>query len=76
MSTMLDKDAHLKSCYVTPNARPVDEWITDEILLSKSKKRQFEIIWRRDRTDYNPSRLNAQVHLCNRLVSKSIKSIM
>ena len=74
MSTSLDKHALLKSCKVTPNARPVNEWITDEILLSKRKKRQLERIWGRDRTDSNRSRLNAQIHLCNRLMSKEKKS--
>ena len=76
MLTLLDKHAPLKSCKVTPNARPVNEWITDEILLSKRKKRQLERIWRRDRTDSNRSRLNAQVYLCNRLMSKAKKTII
>ena len=65
MSTLLDKHAPLKSCKVTPNARTVNQWITDEILLSKRKKRQLERIWRRDRTDSNRTRLNAQVHMYN-----------
>ena len=76
MSTLLDKHAPLtclKSCKVTPNARPVNGWITDEILLSKRKKRQLKRIWRRDRTDSNRSRLNEQVHLCNRLMLKAKK---
>ena len=38
MSTLLDKHAPLKSCKVTSNVIPVNEWITDEILLSKRKK--------------------------------------
>ena len=38
------------------------------------KKRQLERIWRRDRTDSNRSRLNAQVHLCNSLMSKAKKN--
>ena len=74
MLTLLDKHAPLKSCKVTPNARPVIEWITDEILLSKRKKKQLERIWRRDRTDSNRSRLNAQIHLRNRLMSKAKKN--
>ena len=73
MSTLLDKHAPLKSCKVTPSARPVNEWITDEILLSRIKKRQLERLWRRDRTDFNRSRLNAQVHLCNRLIMSKAK---
>ena len=73
MSTLLDKHAPLKSCKVTSNARPVNEWITDEILLSKRKKRQLERIWRRDRTDSNQSRLNAQVqNYHTNLVSENI----
>ena len=36
MSTLLDKHSPLKTYKVTPNARPVNEWKTDEILLSKS----------------------------------------
>ena len=76
MLTLLDKHAPLKSCKVTPNSRPVNEWITDKILLSKRKKRQLERIWRRDQTDSNRSRLNAQVHLCNRLMSKVKKTII
>ena len=74
MLTLLDKHAHLKSCKVTQNARPENEWITDVILLSKRKKKQLEKIWRRDQTDSNRSRLNAQVHLCNRLMSKAKKN--
>ena len=42
MSTSLDKHAPLKSCKVTPNLRPVNEWITDEILLSKRKKTSWK----------------------------------
>ena len=38
MSTLLDKHAPLKSCKVTPNARPVNEWINEEILLSNREK--------------------------------------
>ena len=71
MSTLLDKHAPLKSCKVTQNARPVTEWITDEILLSKRKKRQLKRIWRSDRTYSNRLRLNAQIHLCNGLMSKA-----
>ena len=74
MLTLLDKHAPLKSCKVTSNARPVNAWITDEILLSKRKKRQLERRWRRNRTDSNRSRLNAQVHLCNRLMTKAKKN--
>ena len=55
MLTLLDIHAPLKSCKVTPNARPVSEWITVEILLCERKKRQLERIWRRDRTDSNRS---------------------
>ena len=76
MLSLLDEHAPLKSCKVTPNARPVNEWITDEILLSKRKKRQLERLWRRDRTDSNRSRLNAQVHLCSGLMSKAKKTII
>ena len=71
MLTLLDKHAPLKSCKVTLNARPINEWITDEILLSKRKERQLERIWRRDQTDSNRSRLNAQVAL-----SKAKKTII
>ena len=74
MSTLLDKHAPQKNCKLTLNARPVNEWITDHILLSKRKKRQLERIWRRDRADANQSRLNAQVHLSNRLMSKAKKN--
>ena len=74
MSTLLDKHAPQKTCKLTPNARPVNEWITDHILLSKRKKRQLERLWRRDRADSNRSRLNAQVHLCNRLMPKAKKN--
>ena len=37
-------------------------------------ERHLERIWRRDRTDSNRSRLNAQVHMCNRLMSKAKKN--
>ena len=76
VSTLLDKHAPLKCCMVTPNARPVNEWKTDEILSSKRKNRQLERIWWRGRTDSNRSRLNAQVHLCNRLMSKAKRTII
>ena len=42
MSTLLDKHAPLKSCKVTSNAIPVNEWIIDEILLSKRKKSSWK----------------------------------
>ena len=44
MLTLLDKHAPLKSCKVTPNARPVKEWIANEILYLKGKKAVGKII--------------------------------
>ena len=44
VSTGLWRSVVTAICWIKAYARPVNEWITDEILLSKRKKRQLERI--------------------------------
>ena len=48
LSDLLDKHAPKKHIYVVD--RPLNEWMTDDILKLKAIRRKNELIWRKTRT--------------------------
>ena len=51
LSDLLDKHAPKKHIYVVD--RPLNEWMTDDILKLKAIRRKNELIWRKTRTTIN-----------------------
>ena len=51
LSDLLDKHAPKKHIYVVD--RPLNEWMTDDILKLKAIRRKNELIWRKSRTTIN-----------------------
>ena len=51
LSDLLDKHAPIKHIYVVD--RPLNEWMTDDILKLKAIRRKNELIWRKTRTTIN-----------------------
>ena len=51
LSDLLDKHAPKKHIYVVD--RPLNEWMTDDILKLKTNRRKNELIWRKTRTTIN-----------------------
>ena len=48
LSDLLDRHAPRKNIYVVD--RPLNEWMTDDILTMKAIRRKNELIWRKTRT--------------------------
>ena len=46
------------------------KWLSDSYLLAKAVRRQFERIWRKDKSPQNRARLRKQIAHCNSLVKK------
>ena len=51
--------------------RPPSPWMSLEIIIAKRRRRYLERIWRRSRSPLDGSRYTKQLHLCNRMMSKS-----
>ena len=64
---MLDKHTPLVTRTFTKQATG---WLSDSYWLAKNIRRQLEQIWRKDKSAYNPARLQKQIARCNSLVSK------
>ena len=47
LSSLLDKHAPSKRSYVVD--RPMDDWMTDDILVLKALRRKYESLWRKTR---------------------------
>ena len=47
LSSLLDKHAPLKRIYVVE--RPMNDWMTDDILVPKALRRKYESLWRKTR---------------------------
>jgi hypothetical protein len=69
LAVILDRHAPLKQKKVSP--KPVNPWMTPEILGAKRHRRYLERIWRKNPTALNRSRFTRQTHLCNRIMSKA-----
>ena len=46
------------------------KWLSDSYLLAKAVRRQFERIWRKDKSPQNRARLRKQIARCNSMVNK------
>ena len=46
------------------------DWLSESYHLAKSLRRQFERAWRKDKSQYNRSRLRRQIAWCNRLANR------
>ena len=51
--------------------RPHSPWMSLEIIPAKRRRRYLERVWRRTRSPLDRSRYTKQLHLCNRMMSKS-----
>ena len=51
--------------------RPPSPWMSLEIILAKRRRRYLERVWRRTRSPLDRSCYSKQLHLCNRMMSKS-----
>ena len=69
LSHLLDKHAPKQTKMTQP--RPPSPWMSLEIILAKRRRRYLERVWRRIRSPLDRSRYTKQLHLCNRMMSKS-----
>ena len=69
LSHLLDKHAPKRTKMTQP--RPPSPWMSIEIILAKRCRRYRERVWRRTRSPLDRSRYTKQLHLCNRMMSKS-----
>ena len=67
LSRILDRHAPLVSSLKT---KQLADWLSESYRLAKSLRRQFECAWRKDKSQYNRSRLRHQIALCNRLANR------
>ena len=69
LSQLLDKHAPRQTMMTIP--RPPSPWMSLEIIIAKRRRRYLERVWRRSRSPLGRSRYTKQLHLCNRMMSKS-----
>ena len=50
--------------------RQSDKWLSDTFHMARSLRRQFELMWKKHKTQLNRSRLQKQIACCNRLANK------
>ena len=67
LSRILDRHAPLVSSLKTQQCA---DWLSKSYHLAKSLKHQFECAWRKDKSQYNRSRLRCQITWCNRLANR------
>ena len=67
LKDLLDKHApEMSHTFIKGPAK----WLSDSYLLAKAVRRQFERIWRKDKSPQNRARLGNQIARCNLLVNK------
>ena len=69
LSQLLDKHAPRQTKMT--KLRPPSPWMSLEIIIAKRRRRNLERVWRRSRSALDRSRYTKQLHLCNRMMSKS-----
>ena len=69
LSLLLDEHAPKQTKMIQP--RPPSPWMYLEIILDKRRCRYLERVWRRTRSPLDRSRYTKQLHLSNRMMSKS-----
>ena len=67
LSRILDRHAPLVSSLKTKQHA---DWLSESYRLAKSLRYQFEHAWRKDKSQYNRSRLRRQIAWCNRLANR------
>ena len=67
LGCVLDRHAPLVSSMKTKQRA---DWLSESYRLAKSLRRQFERAWRKDKSQYNRSRLRRQIAWCNHLVNR------
>ena len=67
LSRILDRHAPPVSSLKTKQRA---DWLSESYRLAKSLRRQFERAWRKDKSQYNRSRLRRQIAWCNRLANR------
>ena len=66
LSHILDRHAPLVSILKTKQQAV---WLSESYRLAKSLRRQFELAWQKDKSQYNRSRLWCQIAWCSHLAS-------
>ena len=51
--------------------KPAPSWITDEYRTAKCMRRQYERVWRRDKSSENHSHLRRQINRCNHILNRN-----
>ena len=69
LSRILDRHAPLVSSLKTKQHA---DWLSESYRLAKSLRRQFECAWRKDKSQYNRSRLRRQITWCNCLANRTV----
>ena len=69
LSQLLDKHAPRQTKMT--KLRPPSPWMSLENIIAKRRRRYLERVWRRSRFPLDRSRYTKQLHLCNRMMSKS-----
>ena len=70
-SETLSHDKHATKQTKITQLRPPSPWMSLESILAKRRRRYLERVWRRTRSPLDRSRYRKQLHLCNRMMSKS-----
>ena len=74
LSDLLDKHAPKKHIYVVD--RPLNEWMTDDILKLKAIRRKNELIWRKTRTTINVDIYYESCKAVKKAISKRKSELM
>ena len=69
LKALLNKHAPITT--KTVSQKPVDPWMTPEILNSKRCRRYLERVWRKSRFPLESSRYSKQCHYCNTQMAKA-----
>ena len=71
---LLDKHAPSKRIYVVE--RPMNDWMTDDILLLKALRRKYESLWRKTRLTVHFDMYSESCMALKKAISKSKSGIL
>ena len=69
LSSLLDKHAPSKRIYVVD--RPMNDWMTDDILVLKALRRKYESLWRKTRLTVHFDMYSESCMAVKKAISKS-----
>ena len=69
LSSLLDKHAPSKRIYVVE--RPMNDWMTDDILVQKALRRKYESLWRKTRLTVHFDMYSESCMAVKKSISKS-----